>query len=192
METQEGFAPLSAQHLDPEVFRRVWARVMPDQKDCPIVVDPPTRSQPHRPSPAPQASRPTPAPSIKEESPSLTDLLEQLRAGVLQAQALVRRTGGNRALSQLSASRQQAMRQLSASHFLASGRRFQSNSPVPAPPVDLPQALRGQFLWEQRWARDCLAAAGHTDDPALAKLLQALAAGAQPRLRIIRTLLEHM
>lgn len=183
METQEVFSPLSPQHLDPEVFRRVWNRVMPDQKDSPIVLASTARSQPSKPR------RPAPA---EEPVPPLPALLEESRIGVLQAQALVRRTGGNRALSQLAASRQQAMRQLNASHFLATGQRFQSSAPVPSPPADLAQALRGQFLWEQQWARNCLSAAKHTDDPALAKLLQALAAGTQPRLRVIRTLLEHM
>ena len=31
---------LATQQVDPEVFRRVWARVMPDQRDSPIVVLP--------------------------------------------------------------------------------------------------------------------------------------------------------
>ena len=32
---------LATQQVDPEVFRRVWARVMPDQRDSPILVVPP-------------------------------------------------------------------------------------------------------------------------------------------------------
>jgi len=185
METQANFSPLSPQHLDPDVFRRVWARVMPDQKDSPIVVAPSNRTRPAPPS--------HPAPPAQEvNAPSLLNLLEQLRRGVLQAQALVRRTGGNRALHALLSSRQQAMRQLSASYFLAHGQRFRSESPVPAPPADLSQALRGQFLWEQQWARDCLSAAERTEDPALAQLLRSLSEGTKPRLRTIRSLLEHM
>ena len=185
MEIQSNFSPLSPQQLDPEMFRRVWARVMPNQEDSPIVVAPPTHSRPVRPpSPAPQEKRPTP--------PSLPDLLDHLHTGVLQAQVLVRRTGGNPGMQSLLRSRQQAMRQLSASHFLATGQRFRPAIPVPPPPTDLPQALRVQFLWEQRWARDCLSAAKQSDDPTLSQLLQKLSDETHLRIRIIRSLLERM
>lgn len=181
METREGFAPLYPQHLDPEAFRRVWNRVMPDQKDSPIVLAPPnSRKQPHPPaSPAPKA-------------PGLPELLEELRSALLQAQLLARRTGGNRALLQLAAHRQQALRQLHAAWFLTTGRRFQSHTQPPPPPSDLAQALREQFLWEQKWARDTLSAAQAAKDPALAEQLRELSHGSQPRLRTIRTLLERM
>lgn len=183
METREGFAPLYPQHLDPEAFRRVWNRVMPDQKDSPIVLAPPTpRKQPPNPSP----------PAAPPKAPDLPELLEELRSALLQAQLLARRTGGNRALLQLAAHRQQALRQLNTAWFLTTGRRFRSHTqPVP-PSGDLAQALREQFLWEQKWARDTLAAAEAAKDPSLAQQLRELSHGSQPRLRTIRSLLERM
>lgn len=183
METREGFAPLYPQHLDPEAFRRVWNRVMPDQKDSPIVLTPPA---PRKPQPKP------PHPAPRPEAPSLKELLEELRSALLQAQLLARRTGGNRALLQLAAHRQQALRQLNTAWFLTTGRRFQSHTQPPPPSADLAQALREQFLWEQKWARDSLAAAEAAKDPSLAEQLRELSYGSQPRLRTIRSLLERM
>jgi len=182
MDTRQGFTPLSPQHLDPDVFRRVWNRVMPDQKDSPIVLSP---AKPGR-TPAPPPPKPQPAPPTPEQ------LLEQLRSAVLQAQVLARRTGGNRALAQLSAHRQQDLRRLSAAWFLSTGRRLQSHGQPPPPPADLAQALREQFLWEQAWQRNTLAAAEQLVDPALAQQLRDLSQNSQPRLRTIRTLLERM
>lgn len=182
MESRDNFTPLTPQHLDPEAFRRVWSRVMGDRKDSPIVPTPATPRRPDRPSrPAPQ----TPA-------PGLTDLLEDLRAALLQAQLLARRTGGNRSLLQLAANRQQSLRQLNAAWFLATGQRFQPRVQPPPPAADLAQALREQFLWELKWQRDALAAAEGTDNPALAQLLQELSRASLPRQRTIRTLLERM
>ena len=50
------FPPLQGQGIDPDTFRRVWERVMPDQSRSPLSVDPPgpEASVPARPSPRPE------------------------------------------------------------------------------------------------------------------------------------------
>ena len=57
METSQLDPKLSLQPFDPEVFQRVWNRVMPDQDRSPIAMDAP--SQPAVPalSPAPSSRR---------------------------------------------------------------------------------------------------------------------------------------
>ena len=35
---EQSWEMLANQQVDPEVFRRVWSRVMPDQRDSPLVV----------------------------------------------------------------------------------------------------------------------------------------------------------
>ena len=60
METSQLDPKLSLQPFDPEVFQRVWNRVMPDQSRSPIAMDAP--SQPAVPalSPAPEQPPETP------------------------------------------------------------------------------------------------------------------------------------
>ena len=41
MEQQVDLSALDGHQIDPETFRRVWARVMPDQRDSPLVLSPP-------------------------------------------------------------------------------------------------------------------------------------------------------
>lgn len=61
MEQRTDFSPLQGQGIDPDTFRRVWERVMPDQSRSPLSVDPPDpapsapeTSVPARPSPRPE------------------------------------------------------------------------------------------------------------------------------------------
>lgn len=178
-------APLTPSAVDPEVFRRVWNRVMPDQKDCPII---PAAPRPKAPPVRPPAAAPTPP----DAAQLLRERMAQLRIGTLQAQHLARRYGSKPPLVRLMRERQQAMRKLSAACFLACGQRFQPSGQVPAPPTPLAAALREQFFWEQQWAQDCLLSSGDVGDPSLKELFQTLSHQSQARSRDIRTQLERM
>ena len=39
MEQQMDLSALDGRNMDPETFRRVWARVMPNQENSPVVLD---------------------------------------------------------------------------------------------------------------------------------------------------------
>lgn len=177
-------APLTPSAVDPDVFRRVWNRVMPDQKDCPII-----------PAAVPRSKTPTvpPAP-VPPPDPTkiLQERMAQLRPGVMQAQYLVRRYGPQPLLLRLMRERQQAMRQLSAACFLACGQRFQPSGQVPAPPAPLATALREQFFWEQQWAQDCLLSSGDAEDSTLKELFFPLSKQSRARAQAIRTQLERL
>ena len=178
-------APLTPSAVDPEVFRRVWNRVMPDQKDCPIS---PAAPHPKAPPVRPSAASPTPP----DATQLLRERMAQLRPGVMQSQYLVRRYGPQPLLLRLMRERQQTMRKLSAACFLACGQRFQPSGQVPAPPAPLAAALREQFFWEQQWAQDCLLSSGDAEDSTLKELFQTLSHQSQARSRDIRTQLERM
>lgn len=74
MEQNAQSSLLSCQDMDPETFRRVWERVMPDQRDSPLVVDPPASNlPPARPGPRPeQGGEPTSTPPAVPACPPLS------------------------------------------------------------------------------------------------------------------------
>ncbi len=238
MDEAPDLARLARMQPDPEVFRRVWNRVMPDQKDSPIVVAaphtpanrpqtppnrpwmPPAGSQapssrpapmpgsvppsgrPAKPEPGPRppappaAQRPLPRsganePDGAEAFPALMDLTLE---GSLAVSLLLRRTGTRNGsqLSSMSASLQQTRQRLSAAYFLETGRRYQPVATAPERSPSLPQALREQFLWEQKWERSCFQASLRSRDPSLQSLLQDLAEDGRRRARTIRSLLERI
>ena len=60
METSQLDPKLSLQPFDPEVFQRVWNRVMPDQDRSPIAMDAPAQPAVPALSPAPEQPPETP------------------------------------------------------------------------------------------------------------------------------------
>jgi len=175
---------LSPSPMDPEVFRRVWQRVMPDQKGSPIVPAPPN---PRKPVPPPPATPPMPPVDTL-----LSRYMEQLSRGIVQANYLIRRYGNRPLLLRLLRERQQGLRRLSAAHFLATGRRFQPSGQAPAPPAPLPAALREQFFLESQWGKDFLLASDSQADPELRELFRSLSHQAHGRAAEIRRQLEQM
>jgi len=191
MDPNTDLSSLSPSAVDPEVFRRVWNRVMPDQKDCPVVpvFRPSPPQEPHR--------RPTPPPTPRPPAPADTGELlrrrmEQLHTGLSQARWLVRRLGSGPLLARLFMERQRAMERLAAARFLATGQRRRPEGSAPSPTLPLPTALREQFFWEQQWAKDCLLTSDEVSDPALKELFRQLARQSHVRARDIRAQLERM
>ncbi len=195
MEQQPDLTMLEQQQIDPEVFRRVWARVMPDEKNSLIAVTPPDAA----PAPAVEEKRlaipEERAPSLtgKEETETLRRLMDLVQEGIGASQGLVRRAGGHaRTLSGLLSDHQRALRQLAACYFLAAGSRYRPAGTVPVRSGSLAQALREQYLWERKWSRLCLEAAEGLEDPAVQELCQELAQDGGLHCRAIRAMLERM
>lgn len=203
MKQQPVPAALEAQQIDPEVFRRVWARVMPDQSRSPIAVDSPVPSASRAPASPSPARSPTP-PAKPKQQPSapppqeepgqpLKRLMDLSREGIVFSGALVQRTGNRgRPLSALVRDHQRALRQLRAAYFLVTGRNYQPAGAPPPRNISLPMALREQFLWEQRWAAACLEAAERMSDSTLRELCRELAQDASLHTRTILGVLEGM
>lgn len=197
----------SMEQLDPEVFRRVWERVMEGRTDSPIQVAPSQEAVPGQGKTQgeeqgePQQS-PQEQPSQEQENGEGTrnqQILKQLLAlaweGAAAGGQLVRRTGGRyRMLAQLTADHRTALRRLSAAYFLETGEhctlppgRGQEGKSGP-----LDRVLREQYLWEEGWQKTCRTAAETLEGEALRELCQELAQDAALHTRAIRSVLERM
>lgn len=191
MEQTWDLTALEEQQVDPEVFRRVWARVMEDRSDGPIAVEPPARGKPSE-----EHGDGRRRASDQEREPGeqvLRRLIDLAQEGVLAGQAVSRRAGRYaRGLATLTADHQRAVRQLSAAHFLECGWWYQSKTGMPARSGALAMALREQFLWECQWGRACLKGAEGLTDPAQQELCRELAQDAALHGRAIRGVLERM
>lgn len=194
---------------DPEVFRRVWERVMEGREDSPIQVEQPQTaapgegSMPEKGETTERAKAGETADQIhtaeEEPAPSRAEKLEQLMKlaweGVAAGQQLVRRTGGrNRGLMQLVADHRSALRRLGAAYFLETGKRCSTQTvrPMPSRNGPLDRALREQYLWEGAWEKACREAAEQWGEDPLCELCQELAQDAALHTRTIRRILEQM
>lgn len=199
MEQQMDLSALDGRKIDPETFRRVWARVMPNQENSPVVLNLGGQGQSRRGEeqrPPRQEEERVPM-RTEAEKPGAEERLRRLMdlawAGSGAGSALARRMGNrDQRLAGLAADHRRALRQLSAAYFLATGRRHRPRGEVLSRGGDLSLALREQFLWEQRWAEACLEAAKEVEDPALEELCRELAQEAGLHQRGIRAVLERM
>lgn len=171
--------PMSLQPFDPEVFQRVWNRVMPQQELSPIQPALPVRAAPS-PLPAPQ-------------EPDLAQLLELTWALRQSYQAALRRMGsrGARLLNLRRDALGRELKRLSAAHYLAAGARYLPSRAGEEAGPSWESTLRNLYLLEQeRWkALDQLARA--LSDPCQAALLEELAQAASLQSFRLRTLLEQ-
>lgn len=211
MEQQPDLTALNGA-MDPETFRRVWARVMPDQKNSPIGLGaappasppkppapPPPAPRPHRPAQSPSfvppaPPRPVPAPPpVSTDEERLRRRMDLLGEGLAADGELIRRAApGSRLPARLLADHRRAMRQLSAAHFLITGRRYRPGPGEPLPGSgSVEGALRQQFLWERRWVDALLRGAEETGDPTLRDLFRELAREGNLHLRSVREALER-
>lgn len=183
-------APLSGD-VDPEVFRRVWSRVMTDEESSPIAVEEARPSEPE-PESSPQPERTAKPEQAVEDSTWLAQILEQLERGLILAQGVTRRAGRHgTALSALVSDYRRAARQLSAAYFLATGERWVPGGGAPEK-VAVAQGLRELYWWEREWSGQCLQAAAQAEDSYLQQLFQRLSQTGQIHLGIIRGVLEQM
>ena len=202
METSQLDPKLSLQPFDPEVFQRVWNRVMPDQSRSPIAMDAP--SQPAVPalSPAPEQP-PETAPQVpltclgegsRPYTQAIRDMMDQTRGFLRSLEALSRRSGSRaaRVLSGIAGDLRREERRLSTAHFLITGERYSPSQTGAVPSGPLPLALRALFQQLHQRAAQARAAAQGMGDPCLQQLFQDLGEDAEFYAQRLRALLEGM
>lgn len=182
----------SPAELDPEVFRRVWARVMPDDRSSPIALTPERKPNPPakaKPQPRPAGHSPQ-HPRGQGDEELVRGLMTLLGEGIAKDSLLLRRSGHSRPLTQMANDHRRAMKRLSVAYFLLTGGQYR---PAPAPEGhggNVSHLLREQFQWEQRWTQACLRGGEGAKDPAVGELCRELAKDGPAHERLIRSILE--
>ena len=191
MDQQLSERGLSLRPFDPEVFARVWSRVMPNQALSPIQPALPALRSPAQTAPAPSCLGEGSARYV----PQLEALMDQLHAALGSVRQLARRGGGraSRLLASLAADQQRQLRRLSAAYFLITGRRYAPKGQGAAPSGPLSSALRTLFQQAQQCAAQAAVLARRvSDDPCLSRLLEDIQDEAQSHAAQIRVLLEEL
>lgn len=202
METSQLDPKLSLQPFDPEVFQRVWNRVMPDQDRSPIAMDAPAQPAVPALSPAPEQPPETP-PQVpltclgegsRPYTQAIRDMMDQTRGFLRSLQALSRRSGSRaaRVLSGIAGDLRREERRLSTAHFLITGERYSPSQTGAVPSGPLPLALRALFQQLHQRAAQARAAAQGMGDPCLQQLFQDLGEDAEFYAQRLRALLEGM
>lgn len=177
------------QHPDPETFRRVWARVMPDGEGSPIALEPePSERTEQQESPPEERSGPE-----REPGASLEMLIDRTRAAFESAQHLVRRAGRyGQSIGAVAAEDRTALRRLSAAYYLETGRDYRSNRTPQSPePLALAPALRRQYQREEELEGLCVNQMKRSAGTQ-AELLEELSLQFRRHCRTLRQTLERM
>ena len=177
------------QHPDPETFRRVWARVMPDGEGGPIALEPePSERTEQQERPPEERSGPE-----REPGASLEMLMDRTRAAFESAQNLVRRAGRyGQSIGAVAAEDRTALRRLSAAYYLETGRDYRSNRTPQSPePLALAPALRRQYQREEELEGLCVNQMKRSAGTQ-AELLEELSLQFRRHCRTLRQTLERM
>ena len=177
------------QHPDPETFRRVWARVMPDGEGSPIALERERPEKQERPQDPPE-EKPTPE---REPGADLEQLIDRTRAAAESAQSLARRAGRySQSMGTLAAEDRTALRRLSAAYYLETGRDYRSNRTPQSPePLALAPALRRQYQREEELEGLCVNQMKRSAGTQ-AELLEELSLQFRRHCRTLRQTLERM
>ena len=177
------------QHPDPETFRRVWARVMPDGEGSPIALEPePSERTEQQESLPEERSGPE-----REPGDSLEMLIDRTRAAFESAQNLVRRAGRyGQSIGAVAAEDRTALRRFSAAYYLETGRDYRSNRTPQSPePLALAPALRRQYQREEELEGLCVNQMKRSAGTQ-AELLEELSLQFRRHCRTLRQTLERM
>lgn len=177
------------QHPDPETFRRVWARVMPDGEGSPIALEPePSERTEQQESLPEEHSGPE-----REPGASLEMLMDRTRAAFESAQNLVRRAGRyGQSIGAVAAEDRTALRRLSAAYYLETGQDYHSNRTPQSPePLALAPALRRQYQREEELEGLCVNQMKRSAGTQ-AELLEELSLQFRRHCRTLRQTLERM
>ena len=179
------------QHPDPETFRRVWARVMPDGEGSPIALEPePSERTEQQERPPEERSGPE-----REPGASLETLIDRTRAAFESAQNLARRAGRySQSMGTLAAEDRTALRRFSAAYYLETGRTYRPAKPLqdPAPEIlTLAPALRRQYQREEELEGLCIAQMKGAEGTQ-AELLEELSLQFRRHCRTLRQTLERL
>ena len=177
------------QHPDPETFRRVWARVMPDGEGSPIALEPePSERTEQQERPPEERSGPE-----REPGASLEMLIDRTRAAFESAQHLARRAGRyGQSVGAVAAEDRTALRRLSAAYYLETGQDYRSNRTPQSPePLALAPALRRQYQREEELEGLCVNQMKRSAGTQ-AELLEELSLQFRRHCRTLRQTLERM
>lgn len=177
------------QHPDPETFRRVWARVMPDGEGSPIALEPePSERTEQQERPPEERFGPE-----REPGASLEMLIDRTRAAFESAQHLARRAGRyGQSIGAVAAEDRTALRRLSAAYYLETGRDYHSNRTPQSPePLALAPALRRQYQREEELEGLCVNQMKRSAGTQ-AELLEELSLQFRRHCRTLRQTLERM
>lgn len=177
------------QHPDPETFRRVWARVMPDGEGSPIALEPePSERTEQQERPPEERSGPE-----REPGASLEMLIDRTRAAFESAQHLARRAGRyGQSVGAVAAEDRTALRRFSAAYYLETGRDYRSNRTPQSPePLALAPALRRQYQREEELEGLCVNQMKRSAGTQ-AELLEELSLQFRRHCRTLRQTLERM
>lgn len=177
------------QHPDPETFRRVWARVMPDGEGSPIALEPePSERTEQQESLPEERSGPE-----REPGASLEMLIDRTRAAFESAQHLARRAGRyGQSIGAVAAEDRTALRRLSAAYYLETGRDYRSGRTPQSPePLALAPALRRQYQREEELEGLCVNQMKRSAGTQ-AELLEELSLQFRRHCRALRQTLERM
>ena len=177
------------QHPDPETFRRVWARVMPDGEGSPIALERERPEKQERPQDPPE-EKPTPE---REPGADLEQLIDRTRAAAESAQSLARRAGRySQSMGVIAAEDRTALRRFSAAYYLETGRDYRSNRTPQSPePLALAPALRRQYQREEELEGLCVNQMKRSAGTQ-AELLEELSLQFRRHCRTLRQTLERM
>ena len=177
------------QHPDPETFRRVWARVMPDGEGSPIALEPePSERTEQQERPPEERSGPE-----REPGASLEVLIDRTRAAFESAQNLARRAGRyGQSIGAVAAEDRTALRRLHAAYYLETGQDYRSKIPPQSPePLALAPALRRQYQREEELEGLCVNQMKRSAGTQ-AELLEELSLQFRRHCRTLRQTLERM
>ena len=177
------------QHPDPETFRRVWARVMPDGEGSPIALEPePSERTEQQERPPEERSGPE-----REPGASLEMLIDRTRAAFESAQNLARRAGRyGQSIGAVAAEDRTALRRFSAAYYLETGQDYRSNRTPQSPePLALAPALRRQYQREEELEGLCMTQMKRSAGTQ-AELLEELSLQFRRHCRTLRQTLERM
>lgn len=179
------------QHPDPETFRRVWARVMPDGEGSPIALEPePSERTEQQERPPEERSGPE-----REPGADLEQLIDRTRAAAESAQSLARRAGRySQSMGTLAAEDRTALRRFSAAYYLETGRTYRPAKPLQDPEPEiltLAPALRRQYQREEELEGLCSAQMKRAEGTQ-AELLEELSLQFRRHCRTLRQTLERL
>ena len=180
------------QQPDPETFRRVWARVMPDGEGSPIALE---RERPEKQGKQEKPQNPPEEKPTQEREPGadLEQLIDRTRTAADSAQSLARRAGRySQSMGVIAAEDRTALRRLSAAYYLETGRDYRSNRTPQSPePLALAPALRRQYQREEELEGLCVNQMKRSAGTQ-AELLEELSLQFRRHCRTLRQTLERM
>ena len=182
------------QQPDPETFRRVWARVMPDGEGSPIALE---RERPEKQGKQEKPQNPPEEKPTQEREPGadLEQLIDRTRTAADSAQSLTRRAGRySQSMGVIAAEDRTALRRFSAAYYLETGRAYMppklSQNQEPEM-LSLAPALRRQYQREEELEGLCIAQMKRSEGTQ-AELLEELSLQFRRHCRTLRQTLERL